>query len=55
MPYNYYGKWQRQEEIADDIIDIQDLRTSKRIDFLGGLIGLGELKKRVDSVEMKVA
>ena len=24
MPYNYYGKWQRQEEIADDIIDIQD-------------------------------
>ena len=38
-----------------DILDIQDLRTSKRIDFVGGIRGLGELKKRVDSGEMKVA
>ncbi|MDP4223258.1 MAG: DUF1015 family protein [Bacteroidota bacterium] len=37
------------------ILDIQDLRRSKRIDFVGGIRGLGELKKRVDSGEMKVA
>ncbi len=34
---------------------IQDLRTSKRIDFVGGIRGLEELEKRVDSGEMKVA
>jgi uncharacterized protein (DUF1015 family) len=37
------------------VLDIQDLRRSKRIDFVGGIRGLGELKKRVDSGEMKVA
>jgi uncharacterized protein (DUF1015 family) len=37
------------------VLDIQDLRRSKRIDFVGGIRGLGELKKRVDSGDMKVA
>jgi uncharacterized protein (DUF1015 family) len=37
------------------VLDIQDLRRSKRIDFVGGIRGLGELKKRVDSGLMKVA
>ena len=41
--------------ILKDILDIQDLRTSKRIDFVGGIRGLGELKRRVDSGEMKMA
>lgn len=41
--------------VLADILDIQDLRTSKRIDFVGGIRGLGELKKRVDSGEMKAA
>jgi len=41
--------------VLDEILDIKDLRTSKRIDFVGGIRGLGELKKRVDSGEMKVA
>ena len=39
----------------DKVLDITDLRTSKRIDFVGGIRGLGELKHRVDSGEMKVA
>ena len=39
----------------DSILGIEDLRTSKRIDFVGGIRGLGELSKRVDSSEMKVA
>ena len=38
-----------------EILDIRDLRTSNRIDFVGGIRGLGELKRRVDSGEMKVA
>jgi uncharacterized protein (DUF1015 family) len=38
-----------------DKLDIKDLRTSDRIDFVGGIRGLGELKKRVDSGEMKAA
>ena len=42
-------------QILSPILDIQDLRTSKRIDFVGGIRGLGELKRRVDSGEMKVA
>jgi uncharacterized protein (DUF1015 family) len=42
-------------QILGPILDIQDLRRSKRIDFIGGIRGLGELKKRVDSGEMKVA
>ena len=41
--------------VLADILDIQDLRTSKRIDFVGGIRGLGELKRRVDNGEMKVA
>ena len=39
----------------DEILGIKDLRSDKRIDFVGGIRGLGELKKRVDSGEMKVA
>jgi uncharacterized protein (DUF1015 family) len=42
-------------QILSPILDIQDLRRSKRIDFIGGIRGLKELKKRVDSGEMKVA
>ena len=41
--------------ILDKILGIHDLRTDKRIDFVGGIRGLGELKKRVDSGDMKVA
>jgi len=43
------------ELILKPVLDIQDLRRSKRIDFIGGIRGLGELKKRVDSGDMKVA
>lgn len=43
------------EHILNPVLDIQDLRRSKRIDFVGGIRGLKELKKRVDSGEMKVA
>ena len=42
-------------QILSPILDIQDLRRSKRIDFIGGIRGLGELKKRVDRGDMKVA
>lgn len=42
-------------QILSPVLDIQDLRRSKRIDFIGGIRGLGELKKRVDKGEMKVA
>ena len=41
--------------ILQDILQLGDLRTSKRIDFVGGLRGLGELKRRVDSGEMRAA
>lgn len=41
--------------ILDKILGIDDLRTSKRIDFVGGIRGLGELQRRVDSGEMAVA
>ena len=41
--------------ILRDILGITDLRTDKRIDFVGGIRGLGELKRRVDNGEMKVA
>jgi uncharacterized protein (DUF1015 family) len=37
------------------VLNITDLRTSKRIDFVGGIRGLGELKRRVDTGEMKAA
>jgi uncharacterized protein (DUF1015 family) len=43
------------EHILSGILGIHDLRTSTRIDFIGGIRGLDELKKRVDSGEMKVA
>ncbi|MBW6534432.1 MAG: DUF1015 family protein [Mariniphaga sp.] len=42
-------------QVLGPILDITDLRTSKRIDFVGGIRGLGALKKRVDSGEMKAA
>jgi uncharacterized protein (DUF1015 family) len=42
-------------QILEPILGIGDLRTSKRIDFVGGIRGLGELKRRVDAGEMKVA
>lgn len=41
--------------ILDEILGIKDLRSDKRIDFVGGIRGLEELEKRVDSGEMKVA
>jgi len=41
--------------VLDKILGIKDLRTDKRIDFIGGIRGLGELKRRVDSGEMAVA
>ena len=41
--------------ILQDILEIGDLRSSQRIDFVGGLRGLGELKRRVDSGEMRAA
>jgi uncharacterized protein (DUF1015 family) len=43
------------EQVLDPLLDITDLRKSKRIDFVGGIRGLAELKKRVDSGEMKAA
>jgi uncharacterized protein (DUF1015 family) len=43
------------KSILGPILDIKDLRRSDRIEFVGGIRGLGELKKRVDSGEMKVA
>ncbi len=42
-------------QVLEPLLGIEDLRRSKRIDFVGGIRGLGELKKRVDSGEMKVA
>ena len=41
--------------ILNDILGIKDLRSDKRVDFVGGIRGLGELKRRVDSDEMKAA
>jgi uncharacterized protein (DUF1015 family) len=41
--------------VLDEILNIKDQRTDKRIDFVGGIRGLGELQKRVDSGEMKIA
>ena len=41
--------------ILHDILGLGDLRKDKRIDFVGGIRGLGELKRRVDSGEMKMA
>ncbi|MFT3703920.1 MAG: DUF1015 family protein [Agriterribacter sp.] len=44
-----------QNNLLDSILGIKDPRTDKRIDFVGGIRGLKELEKRVDSGEMKVA
>lgn len=41
--------------VLDKVLGIADLRTSQRIDFIGGIRGLGELQRRVDNGEMKVA
>ena len=41
--------------VLDKILGIKDLRTDKRIDFVGGIRGLGELSRRVDEGEMKAA
>ena len=41
--------------ILDKLLDIKDQRTDKRIDFVGGIRGLKELEKRVDSGEMRIA
>lgn len=41
--------------ILDELLNIKDLRSDKRIDFVGGLRGLEELQRRVDSGEMKIA
>jgi len=43
------------EKILEPILNIKDLRTDKRIEFVGGLRGLGELERRVNSGEMRVA
>ena len=43
------------DHALDAVLGIKDLRTDKRIDFVGGIRGLGELKRRVDNGEMKVA
>ena len=40
--------------ILRDILGIHDLRSDKRVDFIGGIRGLGELKRRVDSGEMRL-
>lgn len=44
-----------QKNVLDPILGIKDTRTDNRIDFVGGIRGLGELEKRVHSEEMKVA
>lgn len=44
-----------QKNILDKLLAIKDPRTDKRIDFIGGIRGLGELEKRVDSGDMKIA
>ncbi|HOQ49731.1 MAG TPA: DUF1015 domain-containing protein, partial [Candidatus Kapabacteria bacterium] len=44
-----------QQHVLDPILGIDDPRTSKRIDFVGGIRGLGELERRVNSGEMAVA
>jgi uncharacterized protein (DUF1015 family) len=44
-----------QTNILNPILGVDDPRTSKRIDFIGGIRGIGELERRVDSGEMKVA
>ena len=49
------GAKSQEGAILDKLLGIKDQRTDKRIDFVGGIRGLGELVKRVDSGEMQVA
>jgi len=44
-----------QERVLDPLLQIKDQRTDKRIDFVGGIRGLGELERRVESGDMKLA
>jgi uncharacterized protein (DUF1015 family) len=44
-----------QHHLLDPILGIKDPRTDRRIDFVGGIRGMGELERRVDSGEMKLA
>ena len=44
-----------QNQLLDPVLGVKDPRTDKRIDFIGGIRGMGELEKRVDSGQMKVA
>ena len=44
-----------QKELLEPVLAIGDPRTDKRIDFVGGIRGLGELERRVDSGEMRLA
>jgi uncharacterized protein (DUF1015 family) len=44
-----------QNNVLNPILGIDDPRTNKRIDFIGGIRGLNELERRVNSGEMKVA
>jgi len=43
------------EKVLDKLLGVRDQRTDKRIDFVGGIRGLGELEKRVNSGEMAIA
>ena len=43
------------KQVLEPLLNIHDLRTDKRIDFVGGMRGLGELERRVNSGEMKAA
>lgn len=43
------------KHVLDNLLGVEDLRTTTRVEFVGGIRGLGELKKRVDSGDMKVA
>ncbi|MBC8045689.1 MAG: DUF1015 domain-containing protein, partial [Fimbriimonadaceae bacterium] len=54
-PINILDVTIMSNHILDPLLGIKDQRTDKRIDFVGGIRGLGELEKRVDSGEMKVA
>jgi len=54
-PIGVLGVTVLSQLVLDNILGITDLRTSKRIDFVGGIRGLGELSRRVDSGEMAAA
>jgi uncharacterized protein (DUF1015 family) len=50
-----HGKRRNLKQVLEPVLGIVDLRTDKRVEFVGGLRGLGELEKRVNSGEMKAA